>query len=157
MFKVRAQQTMWLVRLHRLIKAGNLIGPIALTLKRLWEIFPFVGDKSSIPEILFVINIFYIWFGLRSLLAGRGRPIVRPLEGPPVRRAQRERRARSGPKVRQRRRGSHLFQLVFLCRRVGGCQGLVLRRALILLHICVVLLKCRLWIIKYTTIALSWC
>ena len=40
---------------------GNLIGPIALTVKRFWEIFPFEGDKSSIPEILFVIIIFYIW------------------------------------------------------------------------------------------------
>ena len=61
MFKVRAKQTIWFVRLHRLSKASNLIGPTALTLERFWEIFPFESDKSSIPEILFVIDIFYIW------------------------------------------------------------------------------------------------
>ena len=59
-FKVRTYQTIWLARL-RLIKASNLIGPIPLTLERFWEIFSFEGDKSSIPEILFVIDIFYIW------------------------------------------------------------------------------------------------
>ena len=61
MFKARAEQTIWLVRLHRLIKASNLIGPIALTVVRFWEIFRFESDKSSIPEILFVIDILYIW------------------------------------------------------------------------------------------------
>ena len=34
MFKVRAKQTIWLVRLHRLIKTSNLIGPISLFLER---------------------------------------------------------------------------------------------------------------------------
>ena len=88
MFKVRAKQTIWLVRLHRLIKTSNLIGPIALTLERFWEIVPFEGDKSSIPEILLVIDIFYICprptvtndrqpFGMRTndlLVAGDQRP-----------------------------------------------------------------------------------
>ena len=44
MFKVRAKQTIWLARLQRLIKASNLIGLIALTLERFWEIFLFEGD-----------------------------------------------------------------------------------------------------------------
>ena len=64
MFKVCAKQTIGLVRLLRQIKARNLIGPIVHTVKRFREIFPFEGDKSSIPEILFVIDIFYICLGL---------------------------------------------------------------------------------------------
>ena len=38
-----------------------MIGPIALILKRFWEIILFKCDKSSIPETLLVIDIFYIW------------------------------------------------------------------------------------------------
>ena len=53
-----SKQTVWLVRLHALIKPNNLVSPIDKHVKRFRKMFPFKGDKSSVPEILFTSRIF---------------------------------------------------------------------------------------------------